>query len=185
MLPPAYTGNATLDAIAQVSGAALPSRAVEWWLLIAFGFVFTCLRVYGRIHVSGVRGLGWDDYLACIAVVSDGQYTINLDRLLMVACLADLLWHLDHGHIPDLCPVLGHRQRLNAGGLARPTGPRSWVDGVSSEGGGVEIAAAVLDGIWNFTVGSESGFTVFLCESFDCMFVPIHVFPELCPGSSC
>lgn len=76
MTPPAYTGNVTLDAIAQVSGAALPSRAVEWWLLIGVAFVFTCLRVYGRIHVSGVRGLGWDDYLACIAVVS-GSKVIN------------------------------------------------------------------------------------------------------------
>lgn len=66
----AYTGNATLDAIAAESGAATLKEAAEWFVLLGLALIFTVLRTWARVSISTVRGLGWDDGIAWIAMVS-------------------------------------------------------------------------------------------------------------------
>lgn len=71
------TGNATLDAIALVSGGASPQLVMEWEILFGLVVAFTIVRTYARTRISGLRGLRWDDYLVWIAVVFYAALTIN------------------------------------------------------------------------------------------------------------
>lgn len=71
------TGNATLDAIAIVSGGASPQLVLEWEILFGLVVAFTAVRTYARTRINGLRGLRWDDYLVWIAVVFYAALTIN------------------------------------------------------------------------------------------------------------
>lgn len=71
------TGNATLDEMAAVSGAATPRLVMEWAILLGVAFVFSCLRTYARVKVNGIRGLGWDDYLGWVAYLFYTALSVN------------------------------------------------------------------------------------------------------------
>lgn len=71
------TGNATLDAIAIISGGASPQLVLEWEILFGLVVAFTAVRTYARTRINGLRGLRWDDYLVWIAVVFYAALTIN------------------------------------------------------------------------------------------------------------
>lgn len=107
--PATITGNSTLDAIVRASNAANTSRTTELFVLLGLGSIFTGLRTFGRIHVSGIKGLDWDDYLAWMAAVS------NLEPLLwQSAWLTYLLTYLlmstglERGHDRDSVPNKRH-----------------------------------------------------------------------------
>lgn len=63
------TGNATLDEIALLSGAATPELVTEWGVLLGVVMVVSILRTYARMDVNGFRGLSWDDLLVWIGVI--------------------------------------------------------------------------------------------------------------------
>lgn len=65
-----YSGNATLDAIAAGSGAATLWQSAEWFALLGLALLFTVLRTWARVTISTARGLGWDDCIAWVALVS-------------------------------------------------------------------------------------------------------------------
>lgn len=71
------TGNATLDAIAIVSGGASRELVLEWGILFGLVVVFTGVRTYARMRISGFRGLRWDDYLVWMAVVFYAALTVD------------------------------------------------------------------------------------------------------------
>lgn len=70
MISSASTGNSTLDAVIIASSDVHTRWTAELFMLLGIGSVFTVLRTFGRIFVSGIKGLDWDDYLAWMAAVS-------------------------------------------------------------------------------------------------------------------
>lgn len=71
------TGNATLDAVAVISGGASPELVLEWEILLGLVLVVTGVRTYARAKVNGLEGLRWDDYLVWIGVVLYAALTVN------------------------------------------------------------------------------------------------------------
>lgn len=65
-----FTGNATLDAIAAESGAATLTQAAEWFVLLGIELLFIIMRTWARISLSTLQGLGWDDFIAWVGLVS-------------------------------------------------------------------------------------------------------------------
>ncbi|KAK2616411.1 hypothetical protein QQS21_000653 [Conoideocrella luteorostrata] len=57
------------DAAAQ---SAFEKFALEVWVLLAISIAITLLRMFARAKLVGLKGLQWDDFLACVATVLNG-----------------------------------------------------------------------------------------------------------------
>jgi hypothetical protein len=58
-------------AAAAAGAAAFRAATIEGWTLYAIGTSVSFLRMYARVKAVGFKGLQGDDYLACVAVVSE------------------------------------------------------------------------------------------------------------------